>query len=64
MTIEVNELSDTQEKAEETKKSGGPGKFQNPINIESPVMSVITVMIYFFNLLFFYVEKTQVCFFD
>lgn len=30
VTIEVNELSDTQEKAEETKKSGGPGKFHNP----------------------------------
>lgn len=29
VTIEVNELSDTQEKAEENKKSGGPGKFQN-----------------------------------
>uniref|UniRef100_H3DBK5 Piezo type mechanosensitive ion channel component 2 n=1 Tax=Tetraodon nigroviridis TaxID=99883 RepID=H3DBK5_TETNG len=27
VTIEVNELSDTQEKAEENKKSGGPGKF-------------------------------------
>lgn len=32
MTIEVDELSDTQEKEEENKKSGGPGKFQNPNN--------------------------------
>lgn len=51
MTIEVNELSDTQEKAEENKKSGGPGEFQNPNYFI--IMGVITVMIYFYFTLMF-----------
>lgn len=45
VTIEVNELSDTQEKAEENKKSGGPGEFQNP--------NYFIIMIYFYFTLMF-----------
>lgn len=46
VTIEVNELSDTQEKAEENKKSGGPGKFQVPPYLI--IMGVIAVTIHFY----------------
>lgn len=56
MTIEVNELSDTQEKAEENKKSGGPGKFQNPNDLI--IMGGITVMIHFYFTLLS-VEKSR-----
>lgn len=58
VTIEVNELSDTQEK-EESKKSDGPGKFQNSNYLI--IISIITVMIYFY-LTLLSVEKRNVCF--